>query len=86
MQAAQHFLPADAAAPNLVLCRVVDEQRLLAAADRLFRQGIHFTLFREPDRGAEATALATQPLDGDRRPALARYRCLTRDDLLAAPP
>jgi hypothetical protein len=68
-----------------VLCRVASERELLASADRLERAGIRFALFREPDRDNEATALATEPLQSDRRAVLARYPCLTRSDLLSAP-
>lgn len=64
---------------------MASERDLLAAADRLDRAGIRFTLFREPDRNNEATALATEPLYADRRRVLARYPCLTRSDLLSAP-
>jgi hypothetical protein len=64
---------------------VSTERDLLAAADRLDRAGVRFQIFREPDRGDEATALATEPLGPDRRAPLARYPCLTRSDLLSAP-
>jgi hypothetical protein len=85
IDAARHFLPADHPHPHLVLCRVSSERDLFAAADRLDRLGIRFQLFREPDRAGEATALATEPLCPARRSPLARYPCLTRADLLAAP-
>jgi hypothetical protein len=85
VEAARRFLPADYPHPHLVVCRVAAERDLLAAADRLDRLGIRFELFREPDRAGEATALATEPLGSERRHALARYPCLTRSDLLAAP-
>jgi hypothetical protein len=68
----------------LVLCGVPSADRLLGAADFLFRRGIRHTLFREPDRGNEPTALATEPLAGDRRRPLDRFRCLTPHDLLDA--
>ena len=84
IEAARRFLPTDHPHPHLVLCRVSSERDLLAAADRLDRLGIRFALFREPDRGGEATALATEPLGPDRRGTLARYPCLTRPDLLSA--
>jgi hypothetical protein len=85
VEAARRFLTPDHPHPHLVLCRVPSERDLLAAADRLDRLGIRFQLFREPDRGDEATALATEPLGPDRRGVLARYPCLTRSDLLSAP-
>ena len=85
VEAARRFLPPDRPHPHLVLCRVASERDLLAAADRLDRLGVRLELFREPDRAGEATALATEPLGPSRRGALARYPCLTRSDLLAAP-
>ncbi|MCI0701446.1 MAG: peptidyl-tRNA hydrolase [Planctomycetia bacterium] len=85
IEAAHQFLPEDHPHPHLVLCRVSSERDLLAVADRLDRAGIRFTLFREPDRNDEVTALATEPLGPDRRGVLARYPCLTRSDLLSAP-
>lgn len=84
-EAARHFLPPDRDHPHLVLCRVSSGDELLRAAHRLDRLGVRFTLFREPDRGGEATALATEPLAPGRRGVLGRYSCLTRADLLAAP-
>jgi hypothetical protein len=47
------------------------------------RKGIRHALFREPDRSNEATALATEPLCGERRRALDRFRCLRQEDFLA---
>lgn len=66
-----------------MLCGVESERHLLHAADRLFLNDIHFALFREPDRGGEPTALATEPLPPSRRGLLARYRCLIATDFLA---
>jgi Peptidyl-tRNA hydrolase PTH2 len=85
VEAARHFLSPEQTHPHLVLCRVSSERDLLSAADRLDRLSIRFQLFREPDRAQEATALATEPLGAERRAFLARYPCLTRADLLAAP-
>jgi hypothetical protein len=83
IEASRLFLPPEHPHPHLVLCAVSRERDLLAAADRLERAGIRFAIFREPDRNNEATALATEPLSGERRGALARYPCLARSDLLS---
>jgi hypothetical protein len=83
IDASRLFLSAEQSHPHLVVCAVSGERDLLAAADRLERAGIRFTIFREPDRNDEATAIATEPLCGERRRALARYPCLTRADLLS---
>ncbi len=75
VEAARQFLPPDTEHPHLVLCAVASEDRLLAAADHLFRHNVRHALFREPDRADEATALATEPLAGPRRRPLSRYQC-----------
>jgi hypothetical protein len=82
IEAARTFLPSSVEHPHLVLCAVDSEQRLLAAADRLFRRSIRHIIFREPDRANEATALATEPLPAWRRGILAPYRCLNEVDFL----
>jgi hypothetical protein len=85
IEAARQFLPPDSEHPYLVLCGIASEERLLAAADHLFRWSVRHSLFREPDRAHEATALATEPLRGERRRVLDRFRCLRRMDFLASP-
>jgi hypothetical protein len=84
LEASRQFLPPGSDHPHLVLCGVASEQRLLAAADFLFRRNIRFHLFHEPDRANEATALATEPLSGDERRLMERFRCLSSGDLVAA--
>jgi hypothetical protein len=64
----------------LVLCGVRSAERLLAAADYLFRRSVRHALFREPDRENEPTALATEPLAGERRRLLDQFRCLAARD------
>jgi len=76
VDATRFFLSPEADHPHLVLCAVPSQQRLLAAADFLCLNNIRFALFREPDRGNEATALATEPLSGAARRALKRFHCL----------
>ena len=83
IEATRNFLLADSEHPHLVLCGVPSAQRLLAAADYLFLRGVRHTLFREPDRNNEPTALATEPLCGERRAVLDRFRCLTSNDFLS---
>jgi len=63
---------------------VASAERLLAAADYLFRRSVGHALFPEPDRDNEPTALATEPLAGDCRRLLDRFRCLTARDFGAA--
>lgn len=68
--------------PHLVLCGVPSQERLLAAADFLFCRDVRHALFREPDLGGQATALATEPLRGERREVMQRFRCLQSSDFL----
>jgi hypothetical protein len=86
IDASRHFLSVDSDHPHLVLCSVASEERLLAAADHLFQADIRYHLFREPDRDNEATALATEPLRGELRRKLERYRCLNAADFHSISP
>jgi hypothetical protein len=80
IEAARLFLSTSAEHPHLVLCRMPSEQRLLASADFLVRINIRFSLFREPDRDGQATALATEPLHGEQRRLMNRFHCLQSED------
>lgn len=51
----------------LALCSVEDEQALLALAQKADRHGLTFSIFREPDLGDRATALAIEPSDKTRK-------------------
>ena len=56
--------------PHLVLGKVKDEPELLKWADKLDAKGVKFSMFREPDIGNQATALATEPLYNGKRSIL----------------
>jgi hypothetical protein len=58
---------------SVVVCSVPREDDLLKADFDLKRLGIRSVIFREPDLGNRATALATEPLNGDSRKFLSRY-------------
>lgn len=53
--------------PNVVLCEVKDERRLVQLAEKLEKEGVRCALFQEPDRGDEYTSLATEIVYGHRR-------------------
>ena len=61
---------------SVVICAVPNEQALQLAASRLdYNSDIRYTLFREPDLGDQATALATEPIDDRRRRRfMSRYK------------
>jgi hypothetical protein len=86
VEAARRFLTPDSPHPHLVLCGIASEERLMAAADHLFRHDVRFTLFREPDRDNQATALASDPVYGERRQWFERFRCLHREDTASQVP
>jgi hypothetical protein len=66
--------------PHLVLCGVRNLTRLLACSDHLTRCQIPFTVWREPARGNEITAIATGLLHGDARRPLRKYQLLKLGD------
>jgi len=66
--------------PNVIVCAVRDEQRLISLAGRLARDGIAFRVFEEPDMGGQATALATETLRGDRRRAFRNLQLLSAQE------
>ena len=77
MESTRIYLAPWAEHPHLVLCGVADERALLQAASRLEKVGIAFYLFREPDIGNQATALASAPTSSlEHRRVFDRYKCL----------
>jgi hypothetical protein len=80
IEASRQFLPPRSEHPHLVLCSAASAERLLAAADHFCLKNVRFTLFREPDQAYEPTALATEPLCGERRWFMDRFRCLNVAD------
>ena len=62
--------------PHLVFCNVRDIGRLNNAAKKIHKHGIKFKPFYEPDIGNEFTALATEPLRGDKRKHLKDFQLM----------
>jgi hypothetical protein len=77
IEAARRYLVDDGEHPHLVLCGCNSIGQLLNAADHLDKNSIKYSLFTEPDIGNEPTALATEPLSGDRCAPLSKFRLLT---------
>ena len=73
-EAGKHLAGEDPTIDSAVICSVRNEKELLKAEHRLGFDRIQTVLFREPDIGNEATALATEPLVPDRRKPLSRYQ------------
>jgi hypothetical protein len=57
----------------MVLCGANDEQELMAIAQQLIEERIEHVMFYEPDVNG-FTAIATEPLRGNRRKPMQRYR------------
>lgn len=58
---------------SIVLCGVSDEGALEKAHWMIEQSGIRSYLFREPDLGDEATALATEPIFGSKRKMFSKF-------------
>jgi hypothetical protein len=64
--------------PSVVVCQTPDESTLRHEAERLEARGVRVAVFTEPDRGNEATALATEPLGQDARRMFRKWKLLER--------
>jgi len=58
---------------HLVALQVKNEEQLRNVHERLRMCGVESVLFEEPDRGNEATALCSGPVEGDARKLFSRY-------------
>lgn len=76
IEAAKAFLDNELEHPHLVVLGVKGEQQLYNSARKLDKAGVQYRIFTEPDRNGEATALATEPIFGERRHLFRSYRCL----------
>ena len=57
-----------------VVCEIADEEALLLAQNDIERKGFRTVLFREPDLGGQATALATEPIPKNKKNKLSKYK------------
>lgn len=65
--ARQGLVDPNSAHPHLVFCAVSDEAALYRLAEKLDAAGIRYRPFYEPDRFHQLTAIATEPVFGERR-------------------
>jgi hypothetical protein len=77
LESTRNFIKSDDDHPSIILCTVKSEHKLLSCAEELKEKGIDFQIFREPDIGHQATALASKPLIGKDRKAFSRFQLLT---------
>jgi hypothetical protein len=73
---ARHFLEPDQVHPHLVLCGLKKEQDLNKVALHLSSSGIRYRAYAEDDMADQLTAIATEPIVGERRLALKKYQLL----------
>jgi len=72
----QGLIPAGIDHPNLVLCHVSGFTQLLDEAENLRALGVQLAVFNDSDHKFPSTALATEPIRGDRRRLFKRFRLL----------
>lgn len=77
IESSRTFIKSNDEHPSVILCTVKSEHKLLSCAKELESQGIEHVIFREPDIGMQATALASKPLVGKDRKAFSRFQLLT---------
>lgn len=62
--------------PHLVVLEVDNENELLKIPEMLHNLGIRYTPFIEPDRNFETTAIATEPISGEKRKHFREFKLL----------
>lgn len=80
VEATREFLTPGMAHPYMVLCGVKNEAELAREWERLKAYGVRVAAFHEPDRNGELTAVATEPLSGEARRPMRRYKLLCGSD------
>ena len=76
IESSRNYLASGDEHPSVIICHIKSEDKLLMCADELKEKGIDFQLFREPDIGNQATALASRPLRGEERKAFSRFQLM----------
>lgn len=76
IEMARAYLNKNSEHPSLVLTIVKNEPKLKEMMKELFEKDIRFIVFREPDIGNQITAIATEPLNFDKRQKLSRLQLL----------
>lgn len=77
IESSRAFMNKESEHPSVILCTVKSEHKLLKCAEELDLKDIDYKIFREPDIGNQATALASKPLIGKERQAFSRFQLLT---------
>jgi hypothetical protein len=76
IEVSRNYLTPEATHPHLVVLSVENEEQLKQYAEKMKKAGIQYREFIEPDIGNQWTAVASEPLTGDRRKHFSNYRLL----------
>lgn len=64
--------------PSVVLLAAKNEQRLDRVRKYLIDQAVRHVFFVEPDMDSQMTAIATEPVQGDKRNIFSKYQLLRK--------
>ena len=70
------LIPSDIEHPHLIICELPSEEKLHQFMHTLEIAGIRHSTFREPDRGNELTAIACEPISGEKRSIFRKLQLL----------
>lgn len=76
IEAALHLIPPNIEHPHVIVCGIDNEEKLNKVVNKLNNNGIKFRPFREADMEDQLTALATEPIFGERRKLFKNYQLL----------
>lgn len=66
----------------MIILGVKNEIKLIETKRKLLEAGFRCSAFHEPDRNNELTAVATEPVIGDRRNFFKKYQLLNEGHIL----
>ena len=75
IEACKKFLTKESSHPHLIVFGAKNQNKIKKCMSHLEEQGVAYCEFVEPDMQNEITAIATEPLSGDKRKFLSKF-CL----------
>lgn len=76
IEASRAFLAGADQHPSVIIFGIKSEPKLKDIAARLIEAGVRHRVFVEPDIGDQWTAIATEPVVGERRSLFSKYTLL----------
>ena len=76
IEIARNYITPQEEHPSVIICEIKNEEKLFSLINYLKSHNIKFKEFREPDRGNELTAIATELLFGEERIPMKRFQLL----------